>query len=192
MGGNMQFTIGTSAQFTLGQSFEISIGPPKIEIHTSYGSHIVTLILCGLLGGVATAFLIAYDVIAHKERHTVFPQGYDPTTPDAKTNEQPGDKERATLVLVYQLAMDALLTSILASESVYDRLGWFADDLLKTVTDADTSILNLYTAPDVKPSPPVPPGWWENWGQLTFGATAETLVIAAEIAAEAAIPPTDN
>jgi type VI secretion system secreted protein VgrG len=192
MGGNMQFTIGTSAQFTLGQSFEISIGPPKIEIHRPYGSHILTLILCGVLGGVATAFLIAYDVMARKELHKVFPQGYDPTTPDAKTNEQPGDKERATLVLAYQLAMDALLTSILASESVYDRLDWFADDLLKEVTDADTSILNLYTAPDVKPSPPVPPGWWENWGQLTFGATAEALVIAAEIAAEAAIPPTDN
>ena len=51
MGGNMQFTFGTSAQFTLGQSLEISIGPPKIEIHQGYKDHAPVNALCGMLAG---------------------------------------------------------------------------------------------------------------------------------------------
>jgi uncharacterized Zn-binding protein involved in type VI secretion len=49
MGGNMQFTVGTSAQFTLGQSFEISVGPPKIEMHVGYDQHLTVGILCPIL-----------------------------------------------------------------------------------------------------------------------------------------------
>ena len=145
------------------------------------------------MAGVVTAFLIAYDMMAHKELHTVFPNGYDPTIPDAKANEQPGDKERATLTLIYQITSDVLLSAILASECMYDRLDWFADDLTQKVCDTDGSILETYKNGEALPTPPpVKSGWWQDWGQLTFGATLEALAIAAEIVTEAAIPPTGN
>ncbi len=37
VGGNMQFTIGSSASFVLGQAFDINLGPPKIEIQAGPG-----------------------------------------------------------------------------------------------------------------------------------------------------------
>jgi len=39
LGGNMQFTVGTSANFVLGQEFDINLGPPKIEISGPYSDH---------------------------------------------------------------------------------------------------------------------------------------------------------
>jgi hypothetical protein len=93
LGGNMQFTIGTSANFVLGQEFDINLGPPKIEISGSYtdSDHVATVILCGELSAGVIAFFIAYDIL--KEDHT-----------------------RATLTLAFQAFVDAMLMAILAVE----------------------------------------------------------------------------
>jgi type VI secretion system secreted protein VgrG len=92
-GGNMQFTIGTSANFVLGQEFDINLGPPKIEISGSYGDHPATIALCGALSVAAVAFTILYHAL-----------------------EQ--DQQRAALVVAFQTLVDALLISILAVEMV--------------------------------------------------------------------------
>lgn len=92
-GGNMQFTIGTSANFVLGQEFDINLGPPKIEISGPYGDHPGTIVLCGALSAAAIAFTILYHQL-----------------------EQ--DQQRAALVVAFQALIDALLISILAVEMV--------------------------------------------------------------------------
>jgi type VI secretion system secreted protein VgrG len=183
MGGNMQFTIGTSAQFTLGQSFEISIGPPKIEIHTGYKDHAPTIILCGILGAAAIAFLITYGLS--------LPHDYTPppaiaaAVQAADKAEQPGDKERAMLVIGYQLLVDALLIAVLAAESMIDQIDWFADDTMKELYSTDRSILQLYVAPNIKPEDDET--WWDDWGALVFGAPLALGFVAAEIAGPAAL-----
>jgi type VI secretion system secreted protein VgrG len=156
MGGNMQFTVGTSAQFTLGQSFEISIGPPKIEIHQGYHDHVPVNALCGSLAGIAGLFVVAYGSIKD-------------------------DRGRAVTALAYQVVVDALLVAILAVESTLDRTDWLADDTLKTLFEVERSTLKLYAATDVQPPEEVKPGWWENWGALSFGCLGLLAAVEAEI-----------
>jgi type VI secretion system secreted protein VgrG len=90
-GGNMQFTIGTSANFVLGQEFDINLGPPKIEISGPYGDHPATIVLCGVLSAAAIAYVILYDALQE-------------------------DQQRAALVVAFQALVDALLISILGLE----------------------------------------------------------------------------
>jgi hypothetical protein len=91
LGGNMQFTVGTSANFVLGQEFDINLGPPKIEVSGPYGDHPGTIILCGVLSAAAIAWVILYDVL-------------------------PQDQQRATMAVAFQTLVDALLISILGAE----------------------------------------------------------------------------
>ena len=91
LGGNIQFTVGTSANFVLGQEFDINLGPPKIEISGPYGDHPGTIILCGVLSAAAIAWVILYDVLQQ-------------------------DQQRATMAVAFQTLVDALLISILGAE----------------------------------------------------------------------------
>jgi type VI secretion system secreted protein VgrG len=180
MGGSMQFTLGTSAQFTLGQSFEISIGPPKIEIHQGYKDHILVSILCGVAGAATLIFLILYGASLPHQYN-----GPDPTKPDQaaadKAAEQPGDLERAHTVLIYQLAMDAILLAILTAECIFDRIDWLGDDTLKTLYGVDSCCLQLWKAPNITPDESVKPAWWNDWGAVSFGALGVVAAIEAEI-----------
>jgi type VI secretion system secreted protein VgrG len=169
MGGNMQFTVGTSAQFTLGQSFEISIGPPKIEIHQGYDDHAPVNALCGILAGVAAIYVVAYALIPR----------YSADSNAEK--EQAGDRGRAVTSLAYQLVVDVLLAALLAVECTLDHLDWLGDDTLKTLFKADRSTLQLYAAPNIEPTKGVTPGWWQNWGALSFGSLGVLLAAEAEI-----------
>jgi type VI secretion system secreted protein VgrG len=92
-GGNMQFTIGSSANFVLGQAFEINLGPPKIKISGPYGDHPASIALCGVL----SAATIAYTTLYHQLEQ---------------------DQQRAVLAVAFQGLVDALLISILAVEMV--------------------------------------------------------------------------
>ena len=103
-GGNMQFTVGTSANFVLGQEFDINLGPTKIEISGPYRKsdpespdHSASVALCALLSEGAFAFAIAYGLL--KEDHA-----------------------RAILVAVFQAAVDALLVGIMANEMALKAL----------------------------------------------------------------------
>jgi type VI secretion system secreted protein VgrG len=91
VGGNVQFTVGTSNNFVLGQEFDINLGPPKIEISGPYSDHPASVILCGVLGAAAIAWVIAYDCL--KE-----------------------DQQRAALAIAFQALVDTLLIAILAVE----------------------------------------------------------------------------
>lgn len=91
LGGNMQFTIGTSANFVLGQEFDINFGPPKIEISGPYSDHPGTVILCSVLGAAVTGWTILYDALRE-------------------------DAQRAQLNIAFQAMIDALLIAILGVE----------------------------------------------------------------------------
>ena len=91
LGGNMQFTVGTSANFVLGQEFDINLGPPKIEISGPYSDHPATVVLCGALGAAAIAWVILYDALRE-------------------------DQQRAALAIKFQKLVDALLGAMLTIE----------------------------------------------------------------------------
>jgi type VI secretion system secreted protein VgrG len=174
MGGNMQFTMGTSAQFTLGQSFEISIGPPKIEIHQGYNKHEPVQGLCGILGAVAIAFVIAYDIVAVKQHYTTPQQSWtDQQVATEKGQEQNGDKTRAALALAFQLAANALLTAIMGAEALLDKADWFTHDALKELFETQIKF-KTWQPPDTNPTT-----FWES---LAFGCIGTVGTIAAEVA----------
>jgi hypothetical protein len=184
MGGNMQFTIGTSATFTLGQVFDISVGPPKIEIHTGYKGHLPVSILCGVLGVAAVVFVLAYDLIK-QQYNPPAPDETDPQLAADQATEQTGDKDRATLILVFQLLVDALLIAILQVESLIDKASWFADDAMKKLFVSEDKLLQLWAATRVKPEAEEGGGsWWTSWGDLAFGAIGAVGAVAAEIAVD--------
>jgi type VI secretion system secreted protein VgrG len=197
MGGNMQCTIGASGQFTLGPSFEISVGPPKIEIHSGYDDHVAVNILCGILAAAVIAFLIAYDVMAHDETQTSSqdqtqddkPLPAQPTTGEIdaqQTSDQaadqqvqnPGDKARALLFLGYQVLATGLLAGVMGAESIYDKKDWFTADTVKGLFDTfDT--FGIWKPPE-KVADEVP----SDLSGLVFGgAVGALLTIGAEIAA---------
>lgn len=177
MGGNMQFTVGTSAQFTLGQSFEISIGPPKIEIHQGYKDHAPVNILCGIMAGIAVVYLIAYGLIPT----------YSPPIDDTATKaveqdkEQSGDRLRTITSIAYQLVVDVMLVAIMAVESALDNIEWLGDDTMKGLFKVDSCCLQIYKAPSIETPKGVTPGWWENWGALTFGCLGVLAAVEAEM-----------
>ena len=106
-GGNVQFTIGSNVQFVLGQSFDINLGPPKIEIKGgpggdgdpagNYGLHVVTDILCGVLGAIVLLWVILYGT---------------------NTN----DKDRASYAVIFQMIIDCLLAAIMLVEVQLDHV----------------------------------------------------------------------
>ncbi len=183
MGGNMQFTVGTNAQFTLGQSFEISVGPPKIEIHAGYKGHLPVSILCGVLGVAAIVFVIAYDLIK-QQYNPPSPDESDPQLAADQANEQSGDKDRATLILVFQLLVDVLLVAIMGVECLIDKASWFADDAMKELFVAEDKTLQLWSATRVSPEAEEGGNWWTSWGDLAFGAVGAVAAVAAEIAVD--------
>jgi hypothetical protein len=176
MGGNMQFTIGTNAQFTLGQSFEISVGPPKVEIHKGYKDHLWVNILCGVLGAAAVILLIGYDLI-----HTYTPSE-DPREKEFnKDREQAGDRDRATLVLVYQLLVDVLLAALLRAEAFADHDDWIVDDAQKKLFEAHNEIAGKWEAPKLVAEQPDQKSWWTEWGALDFVCKPAVVAIGAEM-----------
>jgi hypothetical protein len=147
--------------------------------------------LCGALSAVAIAFVIGYDVLVQHAKHKYTAPQDDDNPPSADTAsqkaaeaaEQSGDKERATLVLTYQLVVDALLVAVLAVESALDNLDWLGDDTLKKMYKVDHSSLQLYVAPNVEPPAGVKPNWWNDWGSVSFGCLGAVAAIEAEILA---------
>jgi hypothetical protein len=60
LGGNMQFTIGTSANIVLGRSFDINFGANKIQ---DVPHSPLLLIFCGVVGGLASTWPIVYALV---------------------------------------------------------------------------------------------------------------------------------
>jgi hypothetical protein len=113
LGGNMQFTVGTSANFVLGQEFDINLGPPKIEISGPYSDHPATVVLCGALGAAAIAWVILYDALRE-------------------------DQQRASLVIQFQALVDALLGAMLTIEMAMKAAHQGASEQYRAQVGVDT------------------------------------------------------
>jgi type VI secretion system secreted protein VgrG len=113
LGGNMQFTVGTSANFVLGQEFDINLGPPKIEISGPYSDHPATVVLCGALGAAAIAWVILYDALRE-------------------------DQQRASLAIKFQALVDALLGAMLTIEMAMKAARQAASEQYRAQVGVDT------------------------------------------------------
>ena len=179
LGGNMQFTIGANAQFTLGQSFEISVGPPKVEIHTGYDGHAAVKWLCAALTAATVAFVLAYELSAHTQTfHQPSQSSTDEEVTAEQHAEQPGDKTRTALVLAYQIIVNALLVAIMGAESIYDKSDWFVHDTMKEIYSTAAKF-GVWKQPEESPVP-------SEWGALGWGSALAVGMVAAEIASDAA------
>ncbi len=183
LGGNMQFTVGTSAQFTLGQSYEISIGPPKIEIHQPYRDHVAVSILCGIAGAFSLVFAIIYDAMKGNNKVDHYNYVNDPKQESlaaASADEQSGDNERALLVLIYQGVTEAMLGVIMLLEYLADSTDWLADTTMKTLYDSDQSCLTTLGFPAVEPDEPDSP--WSDGGAVDWlGSVGLLATLGAEL-----------
>ncbi len=175
LGGNMQFTVGASAQFTLGQSFEISVGPPKIEIHSGYDGHMAVQVLCGVLSAATIAFVLAYDLSAATQTyHPPSQNSTDAQVTAEQSVEQPGDKLRAEMVVIFQLLVSVLLSVIMGVEAILDQTDWFVHDTMKQIFST-AAPFKIWTPPAEKPVP-------TNWADIGFGGAAGLAIVAAEVA----------
>jgi len=191
--GAMQFTIGASAQFTLGQSFEISVGPPKVEIHKSHSKKWDPVrILCVLLGALAEAFSIAYDLLKGANNSDSNDMQNASATPD----EQSGDQERAIFILVYQAVTDVMLIAILMAEYLTDTVDWIGTDLAKQMYGRAPGAFGLWKGTKVTPGKPIttplgafdgPPTAtnpvWSGAGKIVLGIGGIALAVLGEITA---------
>ncbi len=83
LGGNMQFTIGSSANVVWGRQFTINMGPQEFKVEASAEKPLSKL-LCIMIGAAAVIHGIAYGCITD-------------------------DNGRATEVVIFQITMDVLL-----------------------------------------------------------------------------------
>jgi type VI secretion system VgrG family protein len=130
IGGNMQFTIGTSAQLTYGRAFEINVGAPKVELKS--GTDVqdpVTYVLCLAITAAALLYVYAFG---HFDN----------------------DDTRANLTILFQILLDGLFGACVYAEGKKRQVDQNAEEIRKDVFE-----LNHETwTPGVsdKPGPPSP------------------------------------
>ncbi len=95
LGGNMQFTIGSSANFVWGRQFQFNMGPEQINVDAS--AKPAPKILCALIGCACLAYAIAYGLI-------------------------PDEDDRATAVIVFQTTIDLLLAALMTETMSYKTI----------------------------------------------------------------------
>jgi hypothetical protein len=141
-GGNMQFTMGTSANFVMGQIYDINIGPRRltIDIHDMTLVGTVTKALGIAMILVVVVFVLAYALVAE-------------------------DDARAVFVALFQLTVQALLVNLMDLQGLYDMMD---KKTKKALNDAfDTSVDPPADPPKMDPAivalaqiaagPPPPP-----------------------------------
>ncbi len=115
LGGNLQFTIGTSASIVLGRSFDINFGPKKVETPT--GKNPPLLVFCGIVGGLAAVWPFVYGLVedddARAELSIAFQTAIDiallalmEMTTAAKLLQDTSDEKGETLIFKYNLHKD--------------------------------------------------------------------------------------
>jgi type VI secretion system secreted protein VgrG len=99
IGGNVQFTIGTSAQITYGRSFEINVGAPKVELNNSHQSeNTASYLLCGLVGLLVLTYVVCYGIFDD-------------------------DDVRANLTIAFQACLDMAFGVLVCMEGLKQQLG---------------------------------------------------------------------
>jgi hypothetical protein len=93
LGGNMQFTIGSSANITWGRQFQINMGPEQVTINVDQRKPFTMIMSC-LIGAACLAYAIAYGLITD-------------------------ENDRAAAVIVFQATIDILLAAFMAQHMRY-------------------------------------------------------------------------
>jgi hypothetical protein len=158
LGGNMQFTIGTSANFVLGRTINVNLGPPAITIGNGDG-HSPTYLLCGILGSITLLWVITYATFTD-------------------------DYQRAGGAAGFQLMVDALLSVIMVIEMDLAQAGikveelkdelWKAKLSTEQSADAEAKVLDK--------------DWFGSLPNHRISDVAATLLTAAAVLNAAVVP----
>jgi hypothetical protein len=96
LGGNMQFTIGSSANVVWGRQFTINLGPEEFKMDNDHERPLSKL-LCSLIGVAAIAHAIAYGIISDED-------------------------QKATEVIIFQGLIDLLLATFMMAQMVFNKV----------------------------------------------------------------------
>jgi len=97
-GGNMQFTMGTSANFVVGQSFDINLGPRRItlDVHTVTGIQSCMGVIGKLMWFFTFLYALAYLI--------------------------PNDDFRIILTIAFQGTMQLMIGLVMDVQGIYDQM----------------------------------------------------------------------
>jgi hypothetical protein len=91
LGGNMTFTIGTNTQVNWGRSYTVNMGGEPIAYEANQ-QKAASKLFCAIIGATCIAYTIAYGACSDEDG-------------------------RATIVIVFQLAMDVMLAAFMAYQA---------------------------------------------------------------------------
>jgi hypothetical protein len=91
LGGNLQFTIGTNTQINWGRQYTVNMGGETVQYDASQQTA-ASKSLCAIIGATCIAYSIAYGVC-------------------------PDEDGRATIVILFQITVDALLAAFMAYQA---------------------------------------------------------------------------
>jgi hypothetical protein len=110
LGGNTQFTIGTNTTINWGKTYQVNMGGETINYEASQQTK-ASKILCAVIGAACIAYSIAYGACADEDG-------------------------RATIVIIFQITIDALLGAFMVYQAVLKAGNQTAHDMLKALYDA--------------------------------------------------------
>jgi hypothetical protein len=134
LGGNTQFTIGTNTVINWGRQYQINMGGETVTFDASLQTP-ASKALCAIIGATCIAYSIAYGSC-------------------------PDEDGRATIVIIFQIAVDALLAAFMAYQAV----------LKAGSQSCATSVQQLHSAPVAAHS-----SCWEFGGIATAAALTDVL-----------------
>ncbi|HEY4363521.1 MAG TPA: hypothetical protein VGN17_21320 [Bryobacteraceae bacterium] len=111
LGGNMQFTIGSSASVVWGRKFDIHVGPDDFKVDNDPDKSLVSQLLCAAIGVVAIVHCVAYGLIASDD-----------------------ENGRATEVIVIQILMDLLIGAFMLTQMAGSQISRQLDKAWKAMT----------------------------------------------------------
>jgi hypothetical protein len=105
LGGNLQFTIGTNTTVNWGRQYQVNVGGETITIEAALQDETAKR-LCAIIGGLTIVYALAYGVC-------------------------PDENWRATIIILFQIAMDAMLTVFMIYQQLLKLANTTLLDLLK-------------------------------------------------------------
>jgi hypothetical protein len=134
LGGNMQFTIGTNTVVNWGRQYQVNMGGETITYEASQQTA-ASKAMCAVIGATSIAYSIAYGSCADEDG-------------------------RATIVILYQITIDALLAAFMAYQAVLKSGSQSAHDTI--VSYFQGAAVDHSTA-------------WETAGVMTAAAATGSL-----------------
>jgi hypothetical protein len=110
LGGNLQFTIGTNTQINWGRQYMVNMGGETVNYEAGQQTA-ASKILCAIIGATCIAYSIAYGAC-------------------------PDEDGRATIVILFQITIDALLGAFMGYQAVLKAGSQTASDMLASMNGA--------------------------------------------------------